>query len=66
MLSIQGFGVHRQTDEKIARIEQIHAALRESIAAIKLLADDADGMLEKGRELSPEPPRAEPRPRLSG
>ena len=62
--------MQRRSDDKIARIEQIHAALRESIAATKLLADEADGMLERGREppmeeARPEP-APEPKPTMSG
>jgi len=58
--------VHRQNEDKIARIEKIHAALRESIAAIKLLADDADGLLRRGRDAPVKKPRPEPKPRISG
>ena len=58
--------MQRQNDEKIARIEQIHAALRESIAAIKLLADDADGIIQRSREPAAEEPRNEPKPKLHG
>jgi hypothetical protein len=45
--------VHRKNDEKNDRIEEIHAALRESIKAVKLLAADADGMLKGRRDLPP-------------
>jgi len=58
--------VHRQTDEKIARIEQIHAALRESIEAVKLLADEADNMVQRGREQSAGQERPEPKPTIPG
>jgi hypothetical protein len=57
MLSVQGFShVHRQDEDRNAGIEQIHAALRESIAAIKLLADDADGMLGRRCKTPPAEP----------
>ena len=58
--------MHRQDDDRIYGIEQIHAALRESIDAIKLLAEDADGMLRRGREQPAEQPGPEPKPRMPG
>lgn len=58
--------MHRQTDDKIARIEQIHAALRESIEAVKLLADEADTLVRRGRDPPAEQVRPEPKPRMPG
>ncbi len=64
MLSFQGSRyVHRRNDEKTARIEKIHAALRESIAAIKLLAADADGMLARRVKPSAKALKTERKPR---
>ena len=54
--------MQRRSDDKIARIEQIHADLRESIAATKLLADEADGLVQRGRGLPVEEARPEPAP----
>lgn len=58
--------MHRQTDDKIARIEQIHAALRESIDAVKMLADEADNMVRRGRDRPAEQVSPEPKPRMPG
>ena len=48
--------MHRQDEDRNAGIEQIHAPLRESIAAIKLLADEADGLLGRRCKTPPAEP----------
>lgn len=63
MLSFFGGSHLARQDDRIDGIEQVHAALRESIEAVKLLAEDADGMLRRRRKPVEEP---RPEPRMPG